>query len=154
MEFSTLAPWATAGVGSGVGFLMVKWFVEWLSGRWDKQRETIDSGLMALIEALQKQVKDQDERIARVEVENASLRERVDEQRGRERDLEKENDGLRKEAIEMREHIAALETRLAAIESFFKTLPLTTEQQAVIDSLNKTSARRRKPAHKGVKEIK
>lgn len=45
MDLSALAPWATAGFGTGAGFLMVKWFVEWLSGRWDKQRETIDTAV-------------------------------------------------------------------------------------------------------------
>ncbi len=144
MDLATLVPWATAGFGTGAGFLMVRWFVEWLSSRADINRASLDSGMMTLIEALQHRVEDQDTRLARIESENEALRERVDRQRGRERGLEEENEDLRKEAIAMRETIALLETRLSALENMFKTLPLSPEMQEAIDNLDKIAPARRK----------
>lgn len=139
MDLATLAPWATAGISSGLAFLAIKWAVEWLSGRSDAKRANLDAGMMTLIVALQERVKDQDARIERIEKENASLRDREDARRDKERKLTEENHALR-------DHIAALETRLAALENMFKTLPLSPEMQEAIDALDKTTPTRRKRA--------
>lgn len=64
---SNLIPWATAGVGSGVGFLFVKWFVEWVSGRVDKRRDDLDAGNSRLLAALEKRVAALTERLEKVE---------------------------------------------------------------------------------------
>lgn len=141
-NLEALAPWATAGFGTGAGFLVVKWFVEWLSGRWDQnegslsqKRNNLDASINVLIEALQHQVADQEVRIARVEQENEKLRQRVDRQRTRETSLEEENQDLR-------DQLKAVETRLAALESIFKTLPASPELQALLDKLDETAPRR------------
>jgi septal ring factor EnvC (AmiA/AmiB activator) len=136
MDLATIAPWAVTGISGGVGFLAVKWFVEWLSGRMDRRRDELDEGMMSLLTALQKQVADQDVRIERIEKENAELRRRIDGQRERERTLEDENEELRKD-------IKDLETRLHALEELVKGLPETPELQAQIERLDKMAPKRR-----------
>lgn len=76
----------------------------------------------------QKEIGRLEERLSRVERENEDLRERLDRQRGRERTLEQENTDLRAQ-------VRQLEARLAALESLFRTHPLTPEMQAAIDAL-------------------
>gem|GEM_PF-4148020 len=149
IDLAALAPWATAGFGTGAGFLMVKWFVEWISNRWDQnqgtlsqKRDNLDAGMAALIEGLQRQVAAQDVRLARVEDENKDLRERLDRQRGRETGLEDENRDLR-------EQLKAVETRLDALEAIFKKLPIPPEMQAQIDQLDETAPRRRRRTKAG-----
>lgn len=76
-------------------------------------------------------------RLTKVEAENDALRERLDRQRGERTTLEHENEALRHD-------IKHLETRLAALENLFRTIPLTAEMQAQLDSLDQLAPRKRK----------
>lgn len=136
MDLTTIAPWVAAGGSSGLAFFALRWLVEWMSNRFDQnntniasKRENLDAGMVTLIEALQKQVLDQDRRID-------ELTKRVDGQREREITLEDENDDLRGQ-------VKALEKRLDELEALFKRLPIPPELQAEIERIDQTAPRRR-----------
>lgn len=80
---SALPNWAALGGSAGVGFFMVKWFVEWLGGRVDKREAAADAGMEKLIKHLQDQIDRQAgemnrlvDRVASVERDLAECREK------------------------------------------------------------------------------
>lgn len=68
----------TIGAGGGVGFFGVRWFIEWLGGRYDKREasierraESVDKATQALISRLETRVCQLEKRLDRAEGELA-----------------------------------------------------------------------------------
>lgn len=77
----TLPAWVGLGAGGGAGFYMLKWLIEWFTGRVDKREASLDSGVQRLdaatqrlIENLQRRLDDVTERLSLVEDELAECR--------------------------------------------------------------------------------
>lgn len=54
---AAFAQWAGLGAGAGGSFFAVRWFLEWLSGRYDKRVKQIDDATQQLITTLDNQMK-------------------------------------------------------------------------------------------------
>lgn len=65
---------AAFGGGAGAVFWAVRWFFEWLGGRWDRRQEVIDSKTDRLIERLETRVDQLQERLSAAEVDLAECK--------------------------------------------------------------------------------
>lgn len=66
-----IAPWASFGAGAGAGFVMLKWFLDWLGGRMDKRADAYERATQRLMEGLERRVEGLTNRLERVESELA-----------------------------------------------------------------------------------
>lgn len=51
-----LAPWLGVGASAGGGYMAVRWFLEWISGRYDKRSAQLDAATERLIKALEDRI--------------------------------------------------------------------------------------------------
>jgi hypothetical protein len=54
--FQSIANWFGIGAGAGGGFMAVRWFLEWVSGRVDKRTAHLDAATVRLIQALEERL--------------------------------------------------------------------------------------------------
>jgi predicted RNase H-like nuclease (RuvC/YqgF family) len=138
MDWPTILALGQLVIGGGLGAAVLMHLREAPKSRADARKVTIaaDAELWA---NLNQEIGRLSMRLEKVEKENEALRDRVERQRGRERTLEQENDTLR-------QHVDRLETRLAALEGLFKSLPLTPEMEAALSKLDEAGPRKRRVA--------
>ncbi len=104
----SLPAFFSVGAGGGVGFFVIKWFVEWIGGRVDKKEEAVERGFERLDAGTQ-------QLISHLQSQMASVLERLDNAETALRDCqrkhaESEAEVARLKAImqgsgEVREHV-------------------------------------------------
>lgn len=90
---SWIVPYATFGGSAGAGFVLIRWMLDWASGRIDKNRASLDAGTEKHIDRLEKLIERQDEKIRLLEE--------------RQEECERERAEMRGELAQMRAMLAA-----------------------------------------------
>ncbi len=84
------AKFAGGGAGFGMGLYGIRWFIMWLTGRHDRREDRLDKRWSEYMEAMDKHVRDLNERNDRLEKRMNDLEEEVERCHTEKRELQRQ----------------------------------------------------------------